>query len=128
MRLVTYLPATATPVDAIKTHWREDLMGGAESCLFMLCICLSGTLVYSNASPLSNFPASAKAFLMGTFVACGTLLIIRSSFGRRTGAHFNPALTLTYFVLGRVHHLDTIFYMASQFAGAIVGVSIAHEV
>jgi aquaporin Z len=124
--LITYLPATATPVDAIRTHWREYLMEGAELCLLMLCICLSGTLVYSEASPLSNFPASSKPFLMGTFVACGTLLIIHSSFGRRTGAHFNPVLTLTYFVLGRVHHWDTLFYIASQFVGGIVGVSIAH--
>jgi aquaporin Z len=39
-------------------------------------------------------------------IATTTLLIIRSPFGGRTGAHFNPAVTLTFFWLGRGHPWD----------------------
>lgn len=124
---VTTLPAHATPAEAITTHWKEYLMEAAELCVLMLSICVSGTLIYST-SPLSAFSYFSKSFLMGCAVAGVTFLIIRSPFGRRTGAHFNPALTLTYFFLGRIPHWDTIFYILFQFAGAVIGVFIAHEV
>ena len=103
-------------------------MEGAELCVLMLAICLSGTVIYSNASPLSAFPDTGRSFLMGSAIAGVTFLIIRSPFGRRTGAHFNPALTLTYFFLDRIHHWDAMFYILSQFIGAVTGVFISHEV
>ena len=59
-----------------------------------------------------------KALLMGIAVAATTFLIIRSPFGRRSGAHFNPAITLTYWWLGRIHGRDATFYVVAQFAGA----------
>jgi aquaporin Z len=125
---VTTLPHNATPSQAIKTHWREYLMEAAELSALMLGICFSGTLIYSKASPLSIFPRMTEAFLMGSLVASVTLLIIRSPFGRRTGAHFNPALTFTYYCLGRIHRWDAMFYILSQFVGAVIGVSIADGV
>ena len=104
-------------------------MEAAELAVLMFFICSFGTLIYSYDSPMKNWALSnvAKSFLMGIGVAATTLLIIRSPFGRRTGAHFNPAITLTYFYLGRVHRWDTFYYIASQFAGAFLGVFIAHE-
>jgi aquaporin Z len=78
-------------------------MEATELCVLVFSICLAGTLIYNSASPLSAFSAFSKSLLMGAVVGGVTLLIIRSQFGRRTGAHFNPALTLTYFFLGRVH-------------------------
>jgi aquaporin Z len=124
---VTTLSAHATPAEAITTHWKEYLMEAAELCILMFSICASGTLIYST-SPLSTLSHFSQSFLMGCVVAGVTFLIIRSPFGRRTGAHFNPALTLTYFFLGRIPRWDTIFYILSQFAGAVIGVFIAHEV
>ncbi len=64
---------------------------------------------------------------MGSAVAVTTWSIIHSPFGRRTGAHFNPAITLTYFYLNRVHRWDALFYIIFQFVGGITGVLMAHE-
>src|SRR5215469_9807139 len=127
---VTPLAPSASLAQALATHWREYLMEAVELATLMFFICSFGTLIYSNDSPLNDWALSnvAKSFLMGIAVAATTLLIIRSPFGRRTGAHFNPAITLTYFYLGRVHRWDTLCYIAFQFAGALLGVSIAHEV
>jgi len=110
-------------------HWREYLMEAAELATLMFFICSFGTLIYSYDSPLQHWGLSnvAKSFLMGIAVAATTLLIIRSPFGRRTGAHVNPAITLAYFYLARVHRWDTLYYVASQFAGGVVGVLLAHE-
>jgi hypothetical protein len=38
---------------------------------------------------------------MGTAVAIAAFLIITSPLGRRSGAHMNPAITASYFWLGR---------------------------
>lgn len=53
------------------------------------------------------------------------ILIIRSPLGKRSGAHFNPAITLTYFRLGKIDPWDTGFYVVSQFIGGICGVGLS---
>ena len=96
----------------------------------MFCICLFGTILYSNASPMTRFALSRpeSAAIMGMGVAGTTLLIIRSPFGRRSGAHFNPAVSLTYLWLGRMHRWDALYYVAVQFSGALCGVFIARQI
>jgi aquaporin Z len=127
--LVTELPSSASLADACKTHWREYLMEAAELAILMFCICLFGTLIYSRASPLEPFALSrtVKGFLMGIAIAISTFVIIRSPFGRRSGAHFNPAISVAYFYLGRMHRWDTLYYVGSQFTGAVAGVFAAHQ-
>jgi aquaporin Z len=126
----TGLSASATLSVAIATHWREYLMEAAELGALMLGICLFGTLFYSSASPLSGFalPPEGKAMIMGFCVAATTFLIIRSPFGRRSGAHFNPAITLTYLWLGRIHRWDALCYVLAQFCGALTGVFVARQI
>lgn len=126
----TPLASFATPAEAVRTHWREYLMEAAELGALMFSICLFGSMLYSTASPLHTvaLSLSVKALLMGIAVAATTFLIIRSPFGRRSGAHFNPAITLTYWWLGRIHGRDAAFYVVGQFAGAVAGVLVAREV
>jgi aquaporin Z len=45
--------------------------------------------------------------------------------GKRSGAHFNPAITLTYFRLGKIDKWDASFYVVFQFIGGICGVGFA---
>jgi aquaporin Z len=104
-------------------------MESAELGILMFCICLFGTLIYSGASPLEPFALSrtVKGFLMGIAIAISTFVIIRSPFGRRSGAHINPAISLAYFYLGHMHRWDTLYYVGSQFTGAFAGVFVAHQ-
>lgn len=103
-------------------------MEAAELAMLMLCICAAGSLLYGRNSPLAGVRLSwlARAALMGALVAGATFIIIRSPFGRRSGAHFNPALTVAYFSLGRIHRWDAFSYITAQFLGGIAGVSFAH--
>jgi aquaporin Z len=48
--------------------------------------------------------------------------IIYSPWGQRSGAHINPAVTLTFWRLGKVATWDAIFYVAAQFGGGLLGV------
>src|SRR5262249_56877183 len=38
-----------------------------------------------------------------------------------SGAHLNPAVTLTFWRLGKVAPADAVFYVAAQFAGGVAG-------
>ena len=57
--------------------------------------------------------------LMGIAMGVTAILIIHSPMGKRSGAHFNPAITLTYFRLGKIAAWDAAFYVVSQFVGGI---------
>jgi aquaporin Z len=127
---VTSLAPSASLAEAIGTHWREYLVEGTELGSLMLSTCIVGTLLYSTDSPL-NYLELSRGFtsvLMGTAIAMTTFLLIRSSFDRRSGAHFNPAVTLAFLWLRRVHRWDALYYVVAHFAGAILGVAVAHEI
>jgi aquaporin Z len=104
-------------------------MEAAEMAMLMLCICAAGSLLYGRNSAVANLGLSwlARSALMGAIVAAATLIIIRSPFGRRSGAHFNPALTVAYFSLGRIQRWDAFSYVIAHFLGGIAGVFFAHQ-
>ena len=63
-----------------------------------------------------------EGVLLGGFMLAA---IIYSPWGKRSGAHINPAWTLTTLRLGRAAPWDAAFYAAAQFAGASAGVLLA---
>src|ERR1044072_1640753 len=63
--------------------------------------------------------------MMGTAMGLTAIAIIFSPLGQRSGAHFNPAVTWTYFRLGKIEAWDAAFYTLFQFAGGLAGVLLA---
>jgi aquaporin Z len=51
--------------------------------------------------------------------------IIYSPWGKQSGAHINPAVTLAFARLGRIAPWDACFYVVAQFAGATLGVALS---
>jgi aquaporin Z len=62
---------------------------------------------------------------MGLAMGTTAVAIIYSPWGQRSGAHMNPAVTLTFFRLGKVRRLDLLGYVTAQFAGATSGIAAA---
>jgi len=62
---------------------------------------------------------------MGLAMGTTAIAIIYSPWGGRSGAHINPATTLTFWRLGRIHGTDVAGYVGAQFLGAVLGVAIA---
>jgi aquaporin Z len=62
---------------------------------------------------------------MAVAMAATVVAIIYSPWGRQSGAHFNPAMTLTFFRLGKVAPWDAGFYVGAHFAGGVAGVLVA---
>jgi aquaporin Z len=50
--------------------------------------------------------------------------LIYSPWGKRSGAHMNPAVTLTFFRLGKIPPWDAFFYVVFQFLGGLAGVLV----
>lgn len=63
--------------------------------------------------------------LIGVIMGLTAIALIYSPLGQRSGAHINPAVTLTFFALGKVGALDAAMYVVSQFIGAIAGVQLS---
>ena len=50
------------------------------------------------------------------------IALIYSPWGQRSGAHMNPAVTLTFLRLGKVAPWDAVFYIAGPVRGGTLGV------
>lgn len=65
-----------------------------------------------------------RRVLMGIAMGLTAVAIIYSPWGKQSGAHINPSVTLTFFRLGKVKFWDAAFYIIAQFVGAVIGVLI----
>jgi aquaporin Z len=61
---------------------------------------------------------------MGVAMGSTAIGLVYSPWGRRSGAHINPAVTLTFLRLGRVRAADAAAYVAAQFAGGLAGAEL----
>ena len=69
---------------------------------------------------------AAVALLANTVATGAALFALILSFGQISGAHFNPAVTVTEFLSKKISFLDASGYITAQFAGAIAGVAAAN--
>lgn len=102
-------------------------MEAAALGFFMISACTFGVLLEHPSSPLRQaIPESLVRHALGGLAMGLTLIaIVHSPWGKRSGAHMNPALTLTFYLLGKIERWDAIFYGLSQFAEGVLGVGIA---
>src|SRR5262245_33069961 len=90
-------------VAAIARHWPEYLMEGFGLGLFMFVACGFGILLEHPSSPVRQMIESAtlRRILFGSAMAATAILNVYSPWGKRSGAHLNPAVTLTFWRLGK---------------------------
>ena len=108
-------------------HWPEYLIEAAGLGFFMLSACAFGVLLFHPSSPaVAAIPdATLRRVLMGAAMGSTAVAIIYSPWGKRSGAHINPATTLAFFRLGKVKPADAFFYVVAQFVGGVAGTLIA---
>ena len=69
---------------------------------------------------------AALALLCNSIAIGAGLVILIYGFGVISGAHFNPAVTLTENLGGRIESTTAIYYILVQIIGAVVGVMVAN--
>jgi aquaporin Z len=116
-----------TAVETLRRHWFLYVDEGVELAIFMVAACVGTVLLFGVGSIGVREIGSAgvRRGLMGMAMGLTAVGIIHSPMGKRSGAHFNPAVTLTYLRLGKIGVWDAVGYVAGQFAGGIAGVGIA---
>lgn len=114
--------------------WRDHLPEYAAEAfalgLFMVSACTFGVLLFHPASPVvTAVPGDvARRALMGVAMGLTAIGNVYSPWGRRSGAHMNPAVTLTFWWLGKVSPRDLAGYVAGQFLGGAAGVMVSAAV
>src|SRR5262245_57933262 len=117
-------------VQALRLHWPEYLMEAAALGVFMVSACVFGALLWHPDSPARGLLADGigRRAVMGLAMGLTAIGIIYSPWGQQSGAHMNPAVTLTFWRLGKVARPDAVFYVLAQFAGGLAGVLLARLV
>ncbi|HKQ48959.1 MAG TPA: aquaporin [Phycisphaerae bacterium] len=113
--------------DAFRRHWPEYMMEAAGLGFFMLSACLCTALVAYSGSPVARTIPSPilQRCLIAVAMGLTAIVIIYSPWGRQSGAHINPAVTLTFWRLGKIATPDALFYMLAQFVGGTAGVLLS---
>jgi aquaporin Z len=107
-------------------HWPEygaELLGTA----FLVFVGLSAvTFDFSSGSPLAiALPDSgARRLITGLLFAGSGSLVAISPLGKLSGAHINPAVSLAFWLQGKMHHHDLVGYIVGQFLGAALGTGL----
>ena len=114
-------------VEALWSHWPEYLIeGGGLACL-MISVGILISLLHSSRSPLySLLPGKTiRDVILALSVGATITLLIHSPWGKRSGAHMNPAITLAFLRLGRIGPWDALFFVIAHFIGGTLGVLVS---
>jgi aquaporin Z len=107
---------------ALRRHWRYYLVEVAGPAIFLTVSSLTSVVFHHPSSPVVQAlgpnellqRAGLALVIAATVMACGA-----SSWGKRSGAHFNPAVTLGFWQLGHIRTADAVWYVLAQFTGAL---------
>lgn len=111
------------PFAALRRHWPEYAIEGWALGMFMVSASVATVLLYDPRSPAFDLIGNAfwKRALMAFAMAGTAVGIIYSPWGKRSGAHMNPAFTLAFWVMGKINTVDAVYYAIFQFIGGVAG-------
>lgn len=112
----------------LRNHWPEYLIEAWALGTFMVSAGVFTTLIeHPDFGVPDVVPEPVlRRVLIGLAMGATAVALIYSPWGQRSGAHMNPAVSLTFWRLGRMHGADAAFYAAAQFAGGLLGVLLVH--
>ncbi len=101
---------------------RNQLIAEAIGTFFLLA-----TVVGSGVMAESLADGNDALALLGNTLATGAILIVLiTALGPISGAHFNPAVTLSMLLLKRITRPEAVCYICVQILAGILGVLAAH--
>jgi aquaporin Z len=124
-QLTKICPPSAT--ESLRHHWPEYLMEAGEAGIYLFSVCAVATLLWHPNSPIQAYLQSntVRRMLMGLAVGATITAIVVSPWGKQSGAHVNPAVTLAFYRLNKMAVSDALFYASAQLLGSVTGVALA---
>ena len=112
--------------DTLRRHWPEFAVEAGFLAVFVLAAGIVSAWLESPggiSAALWPDPIVRRLF---AGIAMGLVLtaMIYSTWGRRSGTHLNPAITLAYLRLGKIGRWDAVYYTLAQVAGGAVAVAL----
>lgn len=94
---------------------------------FMVSACLFATLLFYPDWPVARLLPDPflRRVIMGVAMGATAITLNYSPWGKQSGAHYNPAVTLAFTRLGKIAPRDAAAYIGAQFIGAVAGVLLA---
>lgn len=117
-------------MNALRKHYPEYLMEAVGLGIFMVSASVVTAILEHPASLIHQAIADPllRRFIIGVAMGLTAIAIIYSPWGKQSGAHINPVVTLTFFRLGKVKPIDACFYIVAQFVGGLLGVVLAAKI
>ena len=113
-------------VKALKKNWSVYLIEAWGLGMFMISAALFVILIEHPDLPIrAAIPSDfVRRILIGMAMGLTAIGIIYSNWGKRSGAHINPAVTLAQFQMDRINGQDAVWYIIFQFIGSILGIAL----
>ncbi len=111
-------------------HWELYVIEAVLLAVFMMSAATFGVALFHERSLALRMlpPPLARRVFMGLAMGATAAILIYSPWGRLSGAHMNPAVTLAFASLGKIEVHDAFAYISAQTLGGVAGISIARLV
>ena len=91
--------------------------------MFLLMIIVGSGIMAANLTEIE-----AIILLANSFATIFGLIVLILMFRQISGAHFNPAVSLIFFLAGNIKFYEFILYSLVQIIGGILGVILVHYI
>src|ERR1700761_5803208 len=114
----------ALRADSDGREWQEYLIEAWALGCFMISISLFSMLLELPSFPVHDWIRNAglRRVLLAAAAGVTASALIYSPWGQRSGAHMNPAITLTFLRLRKITTRNAVGYIVAQVIGGILGV------
>lgn len=116
---------------ALRSHWRHYLAEAVGLAFFISCASVFTVLLEHPASSLHQALVGhgvARRAVLGVGMGCVIVAIAYSPWGKQSGAHINPAVTLAFWHLGKLRGADALWYVVAQVLGGLAGAGLCKQV
>ncbi|MFN0215241.1 MAG: aquaporin [Saprospiraceae bacterium] len=106
---------------ALKTNWPNYLIEAWALGMFMFSATFFTGLLEIPGMPGRTWVGNPliRRWLMGLAMGITAICLIYSPLGQRSGAHMNPAVTLTFLYLNKISRFDAVWYVIAQCIGGV---------
>jgi aquaporin Z len=112
--------------ETLRRHWPEYGVEALFLCVFLLLAGAVSAWARGTAGGLlpNSLGLPARHALVGIAMGLVLMGMVYSPWGRRSGSHLNPAITLAYLRLGKIGRWDALFYLLAQVGAGLAAVSL----
>lgn len=109
---------------ALRENWRVYLIEAWALGMFMVSACFFTIVLQHPMSMVRQWipDAGERHILGGIAMGITAVLLIYSSWGKKSGAHMNPAVTLANLQMERISKENAVWYIIAQFTGGALAV------